>query len=121
MSVKDYDQFFAFLVDLYQALFSELFVGFLEKVNTASDSLTDLDSYSILERFFSWLADKQEKAVEKHDVIFWWYLDFMLIWGPLVINTCTAIRNNDSEILLQCYQTAIQLFYIANKRNCFCF
>ena len=117
MSVKDYDQCFAFLVDMYQALFSSFFSRYLKEVNVHTNSLNGLDAYQVMEKFFSWLAAERVRAEEVKDEVLWWYLDFMTTWGPLVITTRTAIRNNDSELLLDCYKVALQLFYMTGKRN----
>ena len=89
----------------------------MEEVNTADGLLDGLDTYSLIVKFILWLADEQKKAVEQQDKVLWWYLDFMITWGPLVIATHSAIWNNDSELLLHCYQVALHLFYITNKRN----
>lgn len=107
MSVKDYDQCFAFLVDVYQALFSSFFSRYLKEVNVHTNSLNGLDAYQVMEKFFSWLAAEQVSAERAKDDVLWWYLDFMTTWGPLVITTRTAIRNNDSELLLDCYKVAL--------------
>ena len=117
MAVKDYDQCYEYIVDTFQAFFCEFFSRFVEEVNTADGLLDGLDTYSLIVKFISWLADEQKKAVEQQDKVLWWYLDFMITWGPLVIVTRTAIRNNDSELLLHCYQVALHLFYITSKRN----
>ena len=107
MAVKNYDQCYKYIVDTFQALFCEFFSQFVEEVNTADGLLDGLDTYSLIVKFISWLADEQKKAVEQQDKVLWWYLDFMITWGPLVIVTCTAIWNNDSELLLHCYQVAL--------------
>ena len=58
MAVKDYDQCYEYIVDTFPALFCELFSWFVEEVNTTSQLLDGLDTYSLIVKFISWLADE---------------------------------------------------------------